>query len=306
MSISICRRISLALLLLLHLSVGTTAFQLTDKPPVGSYSLQKLGTLRTLTDRARGRMASTCDSSREKSLSTTALMLSNSIPRGGATDADNNDKSAVPTMADYSTQCSALFSNIRIPAALFAGAAAANAFALPLLPSDTLAVGLTKRLYALLLIGALSSELLAVVVSTTTMATLAYYSQPQTATSLDDFVRKYYDFEWITVVANFIFGMLSFVIALGMRARIVITCPIVARAALGIIVSSSLLALSFLHDNYKRVNESFFKLPFKYVEHLVKKSRKDPLFFLATVLMTATYIYIISKIPHVYLSFLAK
>ena len=72
---------------------------------------------------------------------------------------------AASVRKDYSSEAAGLFGNVRIPAALFAGAAAGAAFALPLGVSEGLKVGLVKRLYALLMMGSLSSEIVAVVVS---------------------------------------------------------------------------------------------------------------------------------------------
>lgn len=221
--------------------------------------------------------------------------------RGGA-DAKlvATDTSDEPTMTkDYSGEASGLFGMVRVPAALFAGASAAAAFALPISHTDGVVVGFVKRLYALLMLGALSSQLLAIVVSTTAMGELSYYPHSPTV-SLDAFIRKYCDFEWTTTLANFVFGMLAFVFGSGIRAWISISCPIVARAALGIITSATLLAIAFLNDSYCKHGETLLRLPLEYVTYLYKNARRSPLFFIAVLLMTVTYAYIAIKIPHTY------
>ena len=108
---------------------------------------------------------------------------------------------------DFSAQTSSLFSNIRVPAALFAGASAASAFALPILPSDSLVVGFAKRIYALLMTGALSSQLIAIIVSTTCMFSIAVYEHAPT-TSVNDFIAEHYEFEWCAILVNFVFARL--------------------------------------------------------------------------------------------------
>lgn len=71
--------------------------------------------------------------------SRTPLLLGTT--RGG----DAGDSADATQETDFSGQPSSLFSNIRVPAALFGGAAAANAYAMPLLPSDGLKVGLRGK-----------------------------------------------------------------------------------------------------------------------------------------------------------------
>lgn len=220
--------------------------------------------------------------------------------RGGDIDVKiETGKPSPSEIKDYSGQASALFGMVRIPASLFAGASAAAAFALPIAPTDGVVVGFVKRLYALLMLGALSSQLLAIVVSTTAMATMAYFPHAPT-TSLDAFIRKSYDFEWVTILTNFFFGMLSFVFGSGIRAWISIGCPIVAQAALGIIVSSTLLAISFLNDSYSKRGESLLQLPVAYGKYLLQNARQNPLFAVSVLLLVTTHVYIAIKIPHMY------
>lgn len=221
--------------------------------------------------------------------------------KGG--DANSPPKITEGETKDYSSEACALFGTVRVPAALFAGASAAAAFGLPISPSDGVVVGFVKRLYALLMLGALSSQLLAIVVSTTSMAQLSYYSHAPTK-SLDEFIKESYDFEWITILANFFFGMLSFVFASGIRAWISIACPIVAQAALGVIVSSTLLAVSFLNEAYHKRGESIVRLPIDYDRYLIQHARRSPLYAMAVILTVTTYAYIAIKIPHIY-SFLS-
>jgi hypothetical protein len=105
--------------------------------------------------------------------SASATKASKILPplRGGATGTTSTDDDNV-AVQDFRPQAIA---NIRIPAALFAGA-----FAMPSIGmSDSLKLVLVKRLYSLLLLGSLSSQIVAVVVSTLTVGALAADSDDQ-------------------------------------------------------------------------------------------------------------------------------
>jgi len=232
-----------------------------------------------------------------------SLLSSQAKSRGGlfSDNKKGGDGGLGVEQQDYSSKASALFGNVRVPAALFAGASGGAAFALPILPTDGVVVGFSKRLYALLMLGALSSQLLAIVVSTTSMSRMALDAHTPT-TSLHSFIREEYDFEWVSILTNFFAGMISFVLASGIRAWVVLSCPVTARAALGIIVSSTLLAVSFLKESFLRRDESLFSLPAEYTRYLLQKALHSPLFAVSVILLTATYAYIAIKIPHLYVS----
>lgn len=220
-----------------------------------------------------------------------------------STDASTNDATLSPALKDYSNEAASLFGNVRIPAALFAGAAAGSAFALPLSAGVTegLKVEMVKRLYALLMMGALSAEIVAVVVSTLTMGALATQSTLRKTTSLGAFLDDFYNLEWISTRMHFLSGIMFFSVGTGLRAWITIGCPIIAKAALGIILSSSLLCLSFWipleGDSFL---DGVFKLPLKYVGALWQRSKKSGMFAATLTLTFTTMLYILGNIPHIY------
>ena len=117
---------------------------------------------------------------------------------------------------------------------------------MPLMASaDGLKVGVVKRVYAILMIGSLSSQIVTVVTATLAMGSLAVV-EPEMTSGVSDLLRRGYDLEWTTARLNFLSGLIMFAVASGLRARVSIACPVFARAALGIIVSATLLCLAFV------------------------------------------------------------
>ena len=73
-----------------------------------------------------------------------------------------------------------------------------------------------KRIYAALMISSLVCQLQVIVVSTVALERL---SRPyDKEVSVESFMRRYFDLEWIAVRLNFFVGVLSFVTAIGLRA----------------------------------------------------------------------------------------
>jgi hypothetical protein len=217
--------------------------------------------------------------------------------KGGDADASTTDNKK-----DYTGVAATMFGNIRVPAGLFAGASAGAAFAMPLVAGEGLKVGLVKRLYSLLMIGAFSSQIVAVIVSTLTVAALNSRTSNAT-TSVKALISQEYDLEWVSVRLHFLTGGLFFLMGVGFRAWISIGCPVVGKAALGLIVSATLLSLAFfqeLDSSGEGVLEGVWSLPIRYVQLLVQRitQKKRPLFALALTVVTVTSLYIASNIPH--------
>ena len=208
-------------------------------------------------------------------------------------------------LRDYGSEMSALFGNIRIPAALFAGASAGAAFALPLGTADGLKRGFVKRTYALLMMSALSCQLLAIIVATLSMGTIAVSAESRKAACLADYIEEYFDLSWVTARWNFLAGIFAFVVGMGIRAWLVVTCPIFGNAALGIIASSTVLAVGFVEDNERKrrsggVSKGLLGLTIRYATSMLKKAAKDPLFALGCLLSAATWGYVVYNLPHVW------
>jgi hypothetical protein len=226
---------------------------------------------------------------------------------------------------DYRKEASGLFGSIRIPASLFAGASASSAFVLPILGNESLKIGLVKRIYYLLMIGSLSNEIIAVVIATlTTMELLVGGSSADDnitdyfkTTSIRELLydEKYFHLESIAVRFHFWSGILMFLAGLGIRAWVSITCPVIAKASLGIVLSSILFCLAFFQKNLASTNKCYggrsssdvssrgvrnaFLIPYEYMKALWAESKKSPIFAIALTMAMITQFYILWKIPHI-------
>lgn len=239
--------------------------------------------------------------------------------RGSKSDDEERERQQQETTAKFGPDASSLFANVRIPAALFAGAAAGAAFAMPLAAADTLRVGLVKRVYALSMVGCLSSQLIAIVVSTLALEALSRRRHDQGSSSvvtredpppppprtLSEFIAAHYDLEWTTTKLHFFAGILSFAFGSGIRAWIAIGCPVVAKAALLLIVSATSLAISFLEEGGDGGDGSgrpfeLVRLSARYFQMLCRKSLKNPWFGVSLALSLLTYGYMLMNVNHVY------
>ena len=119
-------------------------------------------------------------------------------------------------LKDYAGAAGGLFGTYRIPASLFAGASAGAAFAMPILAGEAATLGYVKRIYAALMISSLVCQLQVIVVSTVALERLSRAYDKEV--SVESFMRRYFDLEWIAVRLNFFVGVLSFVTAIGLRA----------------------------------------------------------------------------------------
>jgi len=222
----------------------------------------------------------------------------------GKNDEEESTSDAPKTTSeqhDYSTSASGLFGNIRVPAALFAGAAAAAAFALPIEHGEGVRVGLIKRFYALLMMGALSSQTVAVVVSTLAMGAITTQTTTRLAPSLHLYMRQYFDFEWISARLHFLAGVLMFSTAVGLRAWITISCPVFSKAALGTILSATFLCFSFWQQlEAGSFMDGAWRLPIRYFAALWKKSQTSGLFAVSLITTIATVFYVLLNFSHVY------
>ena len=233
------------------------------------------------------------------------------LPQASASqdDGDSDSPSNSVSPHDFTAEASALFGNIRIPAALFAGASTASAFALPLLDGiDGLKMGMVKRLYALCMITALSSQVVAVIVSTLSVMALSTgcKQQPQTttnipSTSLNDFLMQHCELEWLCTRLHFIGGVLLFSLGIGLRAWVTVSCPVFGKTAMGVILSSTLLCLSFWRDLDHESNSlmSLVTLPWKYYQAAWKKSKSNRLFAVTLIFWASTLTYMLVNLPHV-------
>lgn len=213
--------------------------------------------------------------------------------------ASTEEEATAEQLKDFRGEAAGIFGNVRIPAALFAGASAGAAFALPVAAttSEGVRIGLVKRLYELMMMTSLSSEVVAVVVSTLVLSRLSTSLNVPKATSLQAFLQSHLELEFLAVRWHFLSGVLFFLLATGLRAWISIACPIVAKAALGIILSSATLCVAFVQDAETTMLDGIVQLPFKFLSRLSRRIH-NPLFALAFVGSIVSTVYILYNIPH--------
>jgi hypothetical protein len=242
-----------------------------------------------------------------------------------SSSSSSSETDKVVEKKDYRKEASGLFGSIRIPASLFAGAAASSAFVLPIVQNESLKIGVVKRIYYLLMIGSLSNEIITVVIATLTGQELSiggasaddnisdYFKTTSIRELLYD--EKYFFLESIAVRFHFWSGILMFLSGLGIRAWISISCPVISKAALGIVLSSILFCLAFLQKNMISTNkchggrsssdvssrgvQNAFLIPYEYAKALWSESKKSPIFAIALTMAMITQFYILWKIPHV-------
>ena len=170
---------------------------------------------------------------------------------------------------------SAVFNNLRIPAALVAGAAFGGAFGLQLNSADAFALALAKRAYVVIAVMALASELLVVVTATCALDAMNRADSLVPAETLSCwFERNGLELENLVCTVHFFFGVLGLTAMVGLRAWITISCARIAKGTLGLIASVVLIMISML--NSRNVEFDLFKLSRRYgaaLYHRIKTER---------------------------------
>ena len=131
---------------------------------------------------------------------------------------------------NYQNEASKMFESYRIPAMLISGAAYSGAFALPLSKRDSLSMQLIKRTHCVLGIATLLACLITVVLSTSVIDKISVGKHTPLASSLREYLDQNFEFEWVSVRANFIAGIFGFATMCGLRSSSFLTCPQFSRA----------------------------------------------------------------------------
>jgi hypothetical protein len=218
--------------------------------------------------------------------------------RGAAASIDDDGGEV---LADYGDKVSGIFGNLRIPASLIAGASLASAFAMPLADTDGLKLGTVKRLYTLVMMGTLSSMLLIVLISTMCMNDIAM-SPPRRAKYVKDYIEQNYALEWMLTKTHFMWGNVIFVLGSMLRGWVLLKCPIIADGVLGAMGSLALVSVSILVEfTKKQTGQTSMQQMRRSLDLVVDKMETNRLFRVAAATWMATAIYMIAKIPYVYL-----
>eukprot|EP00980_Cylindrotheca_fusiformis_P000789 scaffold192_cov114-Cylindrotheca_fusiformis.AAC.1 len=223
-------------------------------------------------------------------LSTTAI-------RAESKDDDDDDDEE---MTDYGPKVADIFGNLRIPASLLAGAALGSAFELPLGDKDGLKLGTVKRLYALAMMGTMSSMLLVVLVSTMTMHDIVMCA-PRKAKYVKDYIEQYYALEWMLCKTNFMWGNIIFVLASMLRGWIFLQSTVIAEAVLGVMGSLMLVSIAILLEfTKKQTGKDALQQVKRNILLILEKSKTNRLFGFSMAFWTATLVYMVAKAPYVY------
>ena len=203
---------------------------------------------------------------------------------------------------DWGAALTGLFGNLRIPASLIAGASLGSAFSLPMLGSDGSRIGFAKRMYAFSMLSTLGSMLLVVILSTIVMNDVAIHPA-RTSESLGDYIDEHYCLEWMLVRSHFYYGTFAFVGGTAFRSWISVACPIVGRIILGVLFSLGLVCFSFLIEKTRGQVEGkpIHTMISRFVREIGAKSKTNLLFGAGVASWVTTVIYLIIKIPHIYL-----
>ena len=122
---------------------------------------------------------------------------------------------------------------VRTPAALLSGVTFGALFGLPLTIGDPFMVAILKRTYVIMLCAALSSQLLAVIASTSGLMKIAEdVDSPTLYESPTAFLNSELPLEWVSCIFNFLLGLLLFTAAVCIRTTIHIACPYASKACI--------------------------------------------------------------------------
>ena len=130
---------------------------------------------------------------------------------------------AAPVLKSFASDGEKFFNSMRTPAALIAGAAIKDAFAMQSAPEDikkSRSWTLLRNTYLLLQICAFSSQLGVVFVATHAIVELQMTNLDTTASSLLALLQRDLEFEYVGARCGFMTGLLAFMLAQSLRVRL--------------------------------------------------------------------------------------
>jgi xanthosine utilization system XapX-like protein len=199
-------------------------------------------------------------------------------------------------VADYSSQASGLFNNMRAPASFVAGVLLGASFSLLPAATDTPAVGLVKRLHMLIGLASVSSELVAITACTVSINKLSELKLPPTA-GVYSLLMCDPDVElsWLAANVNFFAGLFGLMLMTGVRGYLAlsVSCgPLWGGAAACIAAAAGLQMASMINRGIAsgggsmlcgplqarpRFGRSLLGLVWRYVSVLCSRARGAPL-----------------------------
>lgn len=109
-------------------------------------------------------------------------------------------------------------------------------------------------------------------------------------------------FEWYTCRIFFLLGLIGFVVMIGMRAWLSLSCPLFGKLSVLLITTFVTLMLAFIFENLKKEGIDFIVIVGQWVKLLCEKLvAGDLLFILFTIFALFTLSYMTYAYNHVYL-----
>ena len=219
--------------------------------------------------------------------------------RGGATKA--SEKAQDEELKDFGGSVAGLFGNLRIPASLIAGASLGSAFALPMLDTDAVRIGMAKRLYAFSMVTTLGSMLLVVIITTKVMNDIALRPKRLSKTCAE-YIEDNYGCEWMIVRSHFFYGSFAFLGACAFRAYISVACPVIGRGTLGILASLSMMCMSYLTEGCQNLGAQKLHERFgRFLKTIGNRAKTNVWFGAGAITWIWAVAYLIYKLPHMYI-----
>lgn len=191
--------------------------------------------------------------------------------------------SAVGALADYSSAATALFNNMRAPAALIGGSLVPiGILSAPTInEDDSKGIKLLKRANIIIAVASLLSEIMAVVYSSIAINKIAEVAQPKTM-GVAQLLAEKHELAWLGTNIHFLLGMMGFALITGSKAffsvgpslgKVTMSWSIAAFFQALAVINHGIAMGSVGEDVSTRFASNFFMLIVKYVIVAIKASK---------------------------------
>ena len=231
-------------------------------------------------------------------------LISTALPDLAATAA----AATATVVKDQGSAGVAFFNNLRVPAALVAAAAIKDAFVLQSAPKDiehSRAWTLLRNSYLLLMMIAFTSEVSTIFIATHAMTQLQTSKTNTAAESVVALLIRELEFELVGCRCQFVTGLLAFVLAQGLRLRLVFRRhAALAKASLCFLISTAFGLLTYhnahsiTYGGYSGLVRRWGQLSSRMLVLRVSPRRPAALVALATAL--ASLLYAVAQVHEAY------
>jgi hypothetical protein len=127
-------------------------------------------------------------------------------------------------------------------------------------------------------------------------------SPPKHAKYVKDYIEQNYALEWMLTKTHFMWGNIVFVLGSMLRGWVFLKCPVIADGVLGFMGSLTLVSVSILVEfTKKQTGQSSMQQMRRSIGLVLDKAKTNRLFRVAAATWIGTAVYMIAKIPYVYL-----